>query len=207
MQESKACPEHRVNFCCGRKEQNEVNRLLFLSPRFLSFIVFAICEPPQGYASAAFSAQHRGKQSGCHFCELAVLERRREGAGGDATSRQGEGLGWGGWGAWRGAGCRDRPRLGRCASVSLHICGRMNHPTDVGSQGRAVTPATQRCAGAGRSGGARLQQGSEGAALTFDTHKTTLTSCTYCHFRRDPKMYPLTLHHFVSQWEGGVFYS
>lgn len=66
------------------------------------------------------------------------------------TQPAGRRFGRRGWGAWRGAGCRDRPRLGRCASVSLHICGRMNHPTDVGSQGQAVTPATQRCAGAGR---------------------------------------------------------
>lgn len=45
-----------------------------------------------------------------------------------------------GWGP-SGAGCRDRLHLGRCASVSLHIHGRMNHPTDVERQGQAVTPA------------------------------------------------------------------
>lgn len=122
-----------------------------------------------------------------------------------------------GWGAWRGAGCRDRPRLGRCASVSLHICGRMNQPTDVGSQGQAVTPATQRCAGAGRSRDAWPPQGSEGAAgvhhdgstvagLTFDTqavHKTTLTSCTYCRFRWDPQNAPADPPSFGRRGGGG----
>lgn len=53
--------------------------------------MFAISKSPQGYASAAFSVQHRGKKSGCHFCELAALERRwrwKEGGGrDDATSR------------------------------------------------------------------------------------------------------------------------
>lgn len=133
MQESKACPEHCVNFCLGRKEQNEVNCFISFS-RFLSFIVFAISKSPQGYASAAFSVQHRRKKSGCHFCELGALERRSGGM------TQPAGLGRRGWGP-SGAGCRDRLHLGRCASVSLHIHGRMNHPTDVGRQGQAVTPA------------------------------------------------------------------
>lgn len=126
------------------------------------------------------------------------------------TQSAGRGFGRRGWGAWRGAGCRDRPRLGRCASVSLHICGRMNHPTDVGSQGRAVTPATQRCAGGGDAVGTRgpsrgqkepLASTTMGAGLTFDTqamHKPTLTSCTYCHFRWDPKMILL-----FPNWGGG----
>lgn len=35
----------------------------------------------------------------------------------------------------RGAGCRDRPRLGRCALVSLRIRGRADHLADVGSRG------------------------------------------------------------------------
>lgn len=46
------------NLTMAQKGQNE--GVLF--PRFLSFIVFAISESPQGYASAAFSAHNQGKE-------------------------------------------------------------------------------------------------------------------------------------------------
>ena len=44
-------------------------------PRFLSFIMFAISKSPQGYASAALQRAQLWKEAGCHFCELAMVEK------------------------------------------------------------------------------------------------------------------------------------
>lgn len=49
-------------------------------PRFLSFIMFAISKSPQGYASAVLQRAQLGKEAGCHFCELATVERRENDA-------------------------------------------------------------------------------------------------------------------------------
>lgn len=64
-----------------KRTKRGLSGIAFFFPRFLSFIVFAISKSPQGYASAALQpAQLGGKKAGCHFCELAVVEKRENDA-------------------------------------------------------------------------------------------------------------------------------
>lgn len=89
--------------------------------------MFAISKSPQGSTSAA----PQRREAGCHFYELSAPERRED----DATTGKKPTIGVLSPRAGRGERGRDCPHLGRCASVSLHIRSRLNHPADVERQG------------------------------------------------------------------------
>lgn len=108
-----------------------------------------------------------GKKSGCHFCELAVLERTWEGAGDDAISR--ERVWAGGAGGVLGGLVRGRlqgspaPRQ-MCLGVTSHL--RTNESADRCWESRPGCPAShaKMCRSGTRSGRVAPAGGSEGAA-------------------------------------------
>lgn len=130
--------------------------------------MFAICKSPQGYASAAFSVQHRRKKSGCHFCELAVLERRRGGGGGDDATSRARAVGLRAFRGWvQGSPAPQQMCLGVTShprkNESPDRCWT-SRPGSHASHARTRPAATQRCAGVRRHQDEWLQRGSEEAA-------------------------------------------
>lgn len=99
----------------------------FFSSRFLSFIVFAISDSPQGSASAAPSVHKREKKSGCHFYELVMVERREK-----WRNHQTKGLGWWSWGLTRG-------RLQGSPTPRQMCLGVTSHPQQNESPNRCLT--------------------------------------------------------------------
>lgn len=147
--------------------------------------MFAISKSPQGYASAAFSVQLRRKKSGCHFCELATLERR---GGDDATSRAPT-VGLGAFRGWLQGSPAPRQM---CLGVTSHP--RKNESPDrcwTSRPGCHASHARTRPAatGAGVRRSCWQEQRFDLCTQAKHTHKKAMwlmiSSCNDCLFRQD----------------------
>lgn len=73
-------------------------------PGFLTFIVFAICESPHGYASAAFSAHNQGKEIWMSLLRTSHGVGSGSGEGVTQSPDKRRGARWGGFGQWGWSG-------------------------------------------------------------------------------------------------------
>lgn len=110
--------------------------------------MFAICESPQGYASAAFSAHNQGEEIWMSLLRTSHGAEKEEegssGGGGDAITGQKErGRGWGAWrvggfGRW-GCGGRNGGRLQGSPAPRQMCLGVTPHPQRNESANRCLT--------------------------------------------------------------------